>query len=104
MDDEMKQAEVEMGTTAERARQGVEAAAARAAREQLEKVRPAFVDGAVAMRAFFKWEHLPPALQVVSQPFAAMADVILELPASAERTAGMRKLLEAKDCCVRAAL
>ncbi len=74
-----------------------------------EKVDPwagarVFEDGAVTLRTFFEWGHLPPMLQVVSRPFAALADEILTVAPSAERTAGMRKLLEAKDCIVRAAL
>lgn len=57
-----------------------------------------------AMLAFFSWDHLPPQLAIVSSPFAAMAARIVNLlPASAERTACLRKLLEAKDCAVRAA-
>lgn len=54
---------------------------------------------------FFEYKHLPPHLQAVSAPCgdlaAAMAAV---LPDGPELTAGLRKLLEAKDCFVRAAL
>ncbi len=54
---------------------------------------------------FFKYEHLPPHLQAVSKPFAELAELLnVNLPASAELSAGLRKLLEAKDCAVRAAL
>jgi len=54
---------------------------------------------------FFAYLHLPKALQAVSQPFAALADEMdAELPECAEKSAGLRKLLEAKDCFVRAAL
>lgn len=57
------------------------------------------------MLVHFTWEHLPPHLQVVSMPFAALAQRIVEtLPGSAERTVCLRKLLEAKDCAVRAAV
>jgi hypothetical protein len=51
---------------------------------------------------FFAYDHLPKALQEVSKPFGELADKILELPRSAERTTALRKLLEAKDCAVRA--
>lgn len=51
---------------------------------------------------FFAFEHLPPHLQAVSQPFAAMAEKILELPRNPERTVALRKLLESKDAAVRA--
>jgi hypothetical protein len=54
---------------------------------------------------FFSYEHLPPALQEVSKPFGDLARLMVAtLPVCAERTAGLRKLLEAKDCLVRAAL
>lgn len=54
---------------------------------------------------FFAYEHLPPYLQQHSKPFADLAQVIVEtLPANPERTVALRKLLEAKDCAVRARL
>lgn len=53
----------------------------------------------------FRWEHLPEYLQRVSAPFAAVAAVIVDmLPPSKERDVCLRKLLEAKDCAVRAAV
>lgn len=57
------------------------------------------------MMQFFAYEHLPAHLQAVSKPFGDLAQQIVEtLPQNAERTAGLRKLLEAKDCAVRALL
>lgn len=57
------------------------------------------------MLQFFAYEHLPPHLQEISKPFGDLANQICEtLPANPERTAGLRKLLEAKDCIVRARL
>ena len=56
---------------------------------------------------FFTFAHLPlpPPLQTLSQLFAQLAvDVLLNLPRNPERTAALRKLLEAKDCAVRAKL
>lgn len=54
---------------------------------------------------FFAYRHLPEHLQEVSQPFAALADELdAKLPDSAEKSSGLRKLLEAKDCMVRAAM
>lgn len=54
---------------------------------------------------FFRYAHLPPDLQKISKP---VHDLAVEMVASglqgAELTAGLRKLLEAKDCFVRAAL
>ena len=54
---------------------------------------------------FFAYEHLPPHLQAVSKPFGDLAKTIVdELPRNPERTVALRKLLEAKDCAVRALL
>jgi hypothetical protein len=55
------------------------------------------------MLQFFEYKHLPEHLQAVSQPFHVLAHHIVEtLPSNPERTAGLRKLVEAKDCAVRA--
>lgn len=54
---------------------------------------------------YFAYEHLPEKLQVVSKPIGDLArEMAATLPPSAETSAGLRKLLEAKDCLVRAAL
>jgi hypothetical protein len=54
---------------------------------------------------FFKYEHLPPALKEVSKPFAELAQQVAErAPDNQETTVALRKLLEAKDAAVRAAL
>jgi hypothetical protein len=54
---------------------------------------------------FFIFEHLPPNLQAVSQPFHSLAHwIVANLPRNPERTVALRKLLEAKDCAVRAKL
>ena len=54
---------------------------------------------------FFKYDHLPDHLQVTSQPFCVLAKSLAEhLPANPETTLALRKLLEAKDCAVRAVL
>ena len=58
-----------------------------------------------AILRYFAWEHLPPHLQAVSAPIGIMAQSMAErLPQGPELTVGLRKLLEAKDCFVRAAL
>jgi len=52
---------------------------------------------------FFAYEQLPPHLQEISKPFGELATQIAETaPENQETTAGLRKLLEAKDCIVRA--
>lgn len=54
---------------------------------------------------YFEYAHLPPHLQAVSKPIAELARAMdKELTDSAEKSAGLRKLLEAKDCFVRSAL
>jgi hypothetical protein len=53
----------------------------------------------------FNYQHLPPDLQEVSKPLHDLAHHFEDtLPESSEKTAGMRKLIEAKDCFVRAAV
>jgi hypothetical protein len=68
---------------------------------------------------FFKYDHLPVKLREVSKPFCDLAHAIVfgdnipesgtvtfgsALPQNPERTVALRKLLEAKDCAVRALL
>lgn len=70
---------------------------------------------------FFAYQHLPPHLQAVSRPFCELACAVANgqqpddeaagciiinkgapLPDNPERLEALRKLLEAKDCAVRA--
>lgn len=52
---------------------------------------------------YFHYEHLPPHLRAVSQPFCELAVTMCHLlPRNAETSTMLRKLLEAKDCAVRA--
>jgi len=54
---------------------------------------------------FFEYAHLPNDLQAISKEFHQLAyDLVEKLPRNPERTTALRKLLEAKDCAVRAAL
>lgn len=54
---------------------------------------------------YFDCDHLPAGLQEISRPCRDLAhDMTHRLPGSPELTAGLRKLLEAKDCFVRAAV
>lgn len=56
---------------------------------------------------YFRWEHLKDEhLQNVSRQFREMADFMMVNCHNdeAELMAGLRKLLEAKDCAVRSAL
>ncbi len=55
------------------------------------------------MLQWFAYEHLPAHLQEISRPFGELAALIVDrLPRNPERTVALRKLLEAKDCAVRA--
>lgn len=59
----------------------------------------------VRLHGYFAFAHLPKHLQKVSQHFAMLADIVVKtLPDSPELTVALRKLLESKDCAVRAAL
>jgi len=52
---------------------------------------------------YFEYEHLPETLQKISKPIGELAkEMDRLLPDGAEKSAGLRKLLEAKDCLVRA--
>jgi hypothetical protein len=54
---------------------------------------------------FFHYKHLPPTLMEVSKPFCELAAKLTRsMKPSAELSAALRKLLEAKDCAVRAIL
>lgn len=54
---------------------------------------------------YFEYNHLPPHLQEVSAPIGELAKTMdATLPDGPEKSAGLRKLLEAKDCLVRAKL
>lgn len=56
-------------------------------------------------QALFEWEHLPEHLADLSEPCARLAGrMVAELWDGPELSTGLRKLLEAKDCFVRAAL
>jgi hypothetical protein len=57
------------------------------------------------MLQFFSYTHLPERLAEISRPFCELAyDMTGKLPRNPERSAALRKLLEAKDCAVRAEL
>ncbi len=55
---------------------------------------------------YFTFDHLPPKLMEVSKPFCLLAVELANDPAldGPELTVCLRKLLEAKDSAVRAAL
>lgn len=54
---------------------------------------------------WFRYDHLPEKLQIISSLFHDLAhDVAERAPDSRETTVALRKLLEAKDAAVRAAM
>lgn len=56
-----------------------------------------------AITQYFKSDHLPDHLVEIAGPCEELVEYMLEnLPDSPEMTVGLRKLLEAKDCFVRA--
>lgn len=55
------------------------------------------------MMQFFSYSHLPEHLQITSKKFFELAEYIdKNLQSNPEKTTALRKLLEAKDCAVRA--
>lgn len=70
---------------------------------QLEEVNEGNMDNKLIQ--FFEYSHLPEKLQAISKPFGQLAFQIVDtLPDNPERDMALRKLLEAKDCAVRANL
>lgn len=54
---------------------------------------------------FFTYEHLDEDLRAISKPCAELAYYMdFKFPDGPEKVTGLRKLLEAKDCFVRAAV
>jgi len=66
--------------------------------------KPARHPAVSAILQFFAYAHLPSHLQIVSKRFADLAEAIADGPNNAEATVALRKLLEAKDAAVRAAI
>ena len=57
------------------------------------------------LKWFAKYSHQPGHVQWISKAVCALAtDIDRTLPAGPEKSAGLRKLLEAKDCFVRSAI
>lgn len=61
--------------------------------------------GVQQLAKHFVFDHLPEDLQEVSRACSELAEeMVTVLPDGPELTTGLRKLLEAKDCFVRAGL
>lgn len=56
------------------------------------------------MLKFFEYHNLPPELRIIAHPISNLAGMMdSELPEGSEKSAGLRKLVEAMDCFIRAA-
>lgn len=53
---------------------------------------------------YFSYGHLPPSMWEIARPFAELANEVASRAENPETTVALRKLLEAKDAAVRAAL
>jgi hypothetical protein len=53
---------------------------------------------------YFEYSHLPEYLQAISKPFCELAYDMEARLYGRELVKGLDKLIEAKDCCVRARL
>ncbi len=63
------------------------------------------LSGVQALLQYFTFDHLPPEQQRVSSLFSILANQVATAgTAGPETTTALRKLLEAKDCAVRASL
>lgn len=70
-----------------------------------EQLEMKFDENTEYLLQYFSYSHLPPQMQVFSKPFCELAwEIVKTLPRNPERTTALRKLLEAKDCAVRAAI
>lgn len=66
--------------------------------------RPTIPPEEPILRFFDVNPRLSDELKLVAEPFKMLAAHVMTLPRNAERSTALRKLLEAKDCAVRAAL
>ena len=64
-----------------------------------------------ALLKFFDYDHLPPELQEISRPFLNLANELVrklgdieDIGPGAQLNRSLQKLLESRDCAVRAAL
>lgn len=54
--------------------------------------------------SYLDCDHLPARLQVIARPFRDLGHVLVTMLSGPELTVSLRKLVESKDCAVRAAL
>ena len=58
-----------------------------------------------ALMQYFTYAHLKEPQQAISKPICELAETLDKLlPENPEKTTALRKILEAKDCAVRATL
>ena len=57
------------------------------------------------IKVAFSYHHLPPELQQISQPYCELAlRMHADLPPNRETSTALRKLVESRDCAIRAHL
>ena len=62
------------------------------------------MSGSEPILRYFSYGHLPPGVQAVSKDFCDLAFKVAGRSTGPETSTALRKLLEAKDAAVRAAL
>lgn len=73
--------------------------------DRTDDTYPHLLTLAEPLMQYFRFGHLPQALQDRSFPFWELANkIVVEYPRNPERTVALRKLLEAKDAAVRSTL
>jgi hypothetical protein len=73
--------------------------------EEAAKPPPKPLDPRIRMLQWFVYDHLPAGGRPVAAQFNSFANWMLQtIPSGPEATEAMRKLLECRDCAVRAAL
>ncbi len=71
--------------------------------EGLSEAKPGIKENSIMQ--FFKYDRLPRHFRTFSEQFCDLAKWVSEqLPDNEEKTMALRKILEAKDCAVRAVL
>lgn len=79
--------------------------------EEVQRERDLEQQARAQLLRFFKYDHLPPRLAEVSRPFFLLAEDMIDTLGGVKKIMreeqcriGFQKLIEAKDCFVRAAL
>lgn len=66
----------------------------------VDQLNPGRLAGVLHMIDRFAWDHLPPNLAAVSEPFGRLAVTVANGPQNPDTTDALRKLWEAKNAAV----